>query len=521
MYDKFEYNGTLDQYPSKTDWFWITHPNNDYTDFNFDYHVPNWEHSCVQVFGDQHAKDSHTYLVNKRHDTDSPWQFHEHCVVRTKSVPVFHATNLQPDEEEGVRMFSNFFNFIKRCCNKTDADHFWVTSSVCDYEDFDFTWHPDIGEENFLHVWQNTSSKYGYTFYVPNKEYQKQMNKIQLLEWFEFIKYRDKVPTKTLPVNIFDLSTTCAEAIKQHTFTHHYEWFVEATYPMKDVVPDFYPSRWDSIDIEVFGKNKNVLCVPREAKSFVLDQVYDYPHINLNPGREIKSKFPIYFFSYGEKNADENYNKLLDRVKNLKRIDGIDGQVNAFKYAASVCQSPYFWAVFAKSEVVEDFKFDYEPDRLSQGKFYVFDSFIPINGLTYGVYGLCLYNTKIVSEAQTWGADFTTSFPLEYVQQLSTIAHFNKTPYMTWRSAFKECAKLSNGYIKMTNVVDNKNRLDIWCSVAEGDYADFCLAGANQGKQYGATTDENTMIEILDEKFLQERFISLYGSLENPVLKTN
>ena len=59
------------------------------------------------------------------------------------------------------------------------------------------------------------------------------------------------------------------------------------------------------------------------------------------------------------------------------------------------------------------------------------------------------------------------------------------------------------------------------CSVAEGDYADFCLAGANQGRQYGATTDEKTMIEILDEKFLQERFISLYGSLENPVLKTN
>ena len=521
MYDRFEYNGTLTDYPSRTEWYWITHLDNDYTNFNFDYHTPRWESDCVQVFGDQHARNSHTYLVHQKHDDNSPWQFHEHTVTRTQSVPVFHATNLQPDEDEGVRMFSNFFNFIRRCCNKTDADYFWVTSSVCDYTDFDFTWHPDIGEEKFLHTWQNQSNKYGYTFYVPRKEFELQMNKIQLLEWFEFVKYRDPVPAKDLPINVFDLSTTCAEAIKQHTFTHHYEWFVEATNPMKDVLPDFYPSRWNDINIEVFGKNKNVLCVPREAKSFVLNQVYDYPHVNFNFGKEIKSKFPIYFFSYGEKNADENYKKLVNRGLTVNRVDGIDGQVNAFKYAASICQSPYFWAVFAKSEVVDHFKFDYEPDRLAEAKFYCFDSYIPINGLTYGAYGLCLYNTKIISEAQTWGADFTTSFAFEYVPILSTIANFNKTAYMTWRSAFKECAKLSNGYIKMTDYKDNQARLQTWCSVANGDFAEYCLAGAQQGKEYGENTDRQKMVEILDERFLQERFIFQYSSLENPVAKTN
>ena len=86
-------------------------PINDYTNFNFDYHVPNWEQTFVQVFGDQHAKNSHTYLVHKQHDANTSWQFHEDCVTRTGTVPIYHATNLQPEETDGIRMFSNFFNW--------------------------------------------------------------------------------------------------------------------------------------------------------------------------------------------------------------------------------------------------------------------------------------------------------------------------------------------------------------------------------------------------------------------------
>ena len=521
MYDRFEYNGTLVDYHSTTEWFWITHPNNDYSNFDFDYHVPHWESDCVQVFGDQHARDSKTYLVNKKHDDNSPWQFHEDMVTRSASVPIFNATNLQPDEDDGVRMFSNFFNFIKRCCNKTDADHFWVTSSVCDYSDFDFTWHPDIGEEKFLHVWQNKSNKYGYTFFVPSEEFKTQMDKIQLLEWFKFIKYRDSIPTKNLPINIFDLSTTCAEAIKQHTFTHHYEWFVEATDPMKDVIPDFYPSRWDDINIDVFGKNKNVLCVPREAKSFILNQVYDYPHIKTHPGKEIKSKFPIYFFSYEEVNAEKNYEKLIKRGLKPIRVHGVKGMVNAYKTAAESCQSPYFWAVFAKSEVVDTFNFDYEPNRLSEAKCYGFDSYIPINNLTYGGYGLKLYPTRIVREITNWGVDFSTSMPFEHVKILSTIANFNQSPYMTWRTAFRECAKISAGVMKNKVIEEDSERLQIWCTKAKGNFANFCISGASQGKNFGSGKSEQQLMCLYDEEWVKQQFIAEYSDLNNPVIKAN
>ena len=50
-----------------------------------------------------------------------------------------------------------------------------MTASVCDYKDFDFTWHPDIGEEKYIHAWTTQDNKYGYTFFIPKKEFEQQL----------------------------------------------------------------------------------------------------------------------------------------------------------------------------------------------------------------------------------------------------------------------------------------------------------------------------------------------------------
>ena len=516
-YDIIEYDGELDHHAeSTTEWYWLTSNENDYTDFDFTWHPETAQRKFVHVFGDQFSETSGTYLINKALDpNDCRQQFHENKVVRKTTGTIHRCSNMMPNDE-GTRLFSNLFNFIKRIANNSDEKNIWVTASVVDDTNFDYKWHPADWESKYIHVFHNKQTEYGYVMWVPLTEFKKQMDQLQKFEWFDTIKYHEiKLDYYNLPVNLYDLKDTAAKKIKNHNFTHHYEWFVQS----EQELPNFYPGRWDDVNIEVFGNS--IMCVPREAKSFVLDQVYDYPSINRNIGAEVKSKFPIYFFSYHEKNADENYQKLIDRGYEVIRVDGIEGQVNAFKHAAAECDSPYFWAVFAKSEVVESFNFDYEPDRMAEAKFYNFDSIIPINGLRYGAYGLCLYHCKLITEATQWGADFTTSFPFEFVPTLSTNANFNKSAYMTWRTAFKECAKLSNGYIKMTDEKTNTKRLDIWCNKAEGDFADYCLQGANQGRQFGKDADDSTMIQLLDENFLQQRFISLYNDLENPVPLTN
>ena len=510
MYDQFSYNGTLTDYPNKTDWYWITHSNNDYTKFNFDYHVPQWESDCVQVFGDQHARDSHTYLVNTRHSDDSPWQFHEHTVTRTSSVPVFHATNLQPSEDQGVRMFSNFFNFIKRCCNKTDADYFWVTASVCDYSSFDFTWHPDIGEEKFVHAWTTQDNQHGYTFFVPRQEFVKQAQTLQKLEWFEYIKYHSEVPVNKLPVNTFTLNKGVADAIKNHTFTHHYEWFVEQGVDFD--TDKFQPSRWDDVNLNCYGKNSSVMCVPREAKSFVIDQVYDYPYIQKHPSNVSQHDHDIVFISYDELEAEQNYNLLKSKFPRTKRLHGVKGMINALRQAASMSTSGYYYAVFAKTQVDSNFKFDYQHDRLSVPSHHIFNCYNPIIDWEYGHMGIVLYNCDIVLNCVDYALDYTTSFPVKVVNQRSCTSAYNVSPYQTWRTAFRECVKLSSNAIANSDADENQTLLNRWLTVANGNHAEWNLQGAKDAVEFVESGQD--LYNIMDWQYLNSYFQTKHGPID-------
>ena len=510
MYDRFEYNGTLTDYPARTEWYWLTHPDNDYSDFNFDYHTPEWESYCVQVFGDQHTQNSHTYLVNKKHNADTPWQYHEHTVKRTASHPVFHATNLQPEEGKGVRMFSNFFNFIKRCCNKTDADYFWVTSSVCNYNNFDFTWHPDIGEEKFIHAWTSPNNKYGYTFFVPRKNFLKQLVKLQKLEWFEYVKYHYEVPTNKLPINIFNPDTGCADAVKNHTFTHHYEWFIENGVEFDTT--QFEPSRWDEINLECFGKNKTVMCVPREAKSFIVDQIYDYPHITHHALDLGETNYDIIFISYDEIEADKNYETFKTKFPRTKRLHGVKGMVNALKKAADMSDTGYYYAVFAKTKVSPTFNFDFQHDRLSVPSNYIFHCHNPVVNINHGAMGIILYNKDLVTNAKTWGLDFTISFPVKVIDQISCIAAYNVSPYQTWRTAFRECVKYYSNVIPRSDKKENKWLLDRWLTHGNGPFGEWSMQGAKDAITF--VDSGANLFDIMDWEFLRNYFTNLHGNLD-------
>lgn len=498
MYDCFEHNGTLTNYSARTEWYWITNPDNDYTDFNFDYHVPQWESDCVQVFGDQHAKNSHTYLVNHRHNNDSPWQFHEHSVKRTASVPVFHATNLQPEENQGVRMFSNFFNFIKRCCNKTQAEYFWVTASVCDYSNFDFTWHPDLGEEKFVHAWTSQDNKYGYTFFVPRQEFLQQAQTLQKLEWFEYIKYHSEVPMHNLPINVFTLTKGVADAVKAHTFTHHYEWFIEQGVTFD--TQQHQPSRWDDVAIESYGHNSNALLVPREAKSFVHDQVYDFPHIIKKPVKIVQPAFDMIVLGYKEPDLQQNFQQIQQQYPQAKLVSGIEGNVNAYKECARQSQTEYFWTIFAKSKINDTFNFDYHPDCMERPHHYIFKCYNPMIEYAYGHMGIILYHRQMVLDATEWGPDFTCSFPVKLVDQISNTANYFQTPFLTYRTAFRESVKLASNCIVGSDPIQNTDILNKWLHSKD----EWTRCGAHDGSAHVHAGKD--LMQVFDWGFIQSQF---------------
>ena len=76
----------------------------------------------------------------------------------------------------------------------------------------------------------------------------------------------------------------------------------------------------------------------------------------------------------------------------LHWVKNVDGRTKAYKVAANKSSTEYFYAVFAKSMVNDDFKFDFTVDRGQTKKHRIFHSYLKEVDLSYGTFNINLYN---------------------------------------------------------------------------------------------------------------------------------
>ena len=138
---------------------------------------------------------------------------------------------------------------------------------------------------------------------------------------------------------------------------------------------------------------------------------YDYPVTLMD----------IVFISYDEPSAEARYKKLKEKFPRAKWSKGVRGQTLAYMAAASMSETDYFFAVFPKIDIVDNFNFDYQPDRLKNPCHYIFDCYNEVTDCTYGHDGVILYNKKLVMRTKNPGLDFTLSQPVTVVPILSAI----------------------------------------------------------------------------------------------------
>jgi hypothetical protein len=135
--------------------------------------------------------------------------------------------------------------------------------------------------------------------------------------------------------------------------------------------------------------------------------------------------------------------------------------------------------VFAKLKVNENFDFNWQPDRLQVPKHYIFYAKNPVNGLIYGHQSMALYNKNIVLNTEGKTLDFTMEGEHTVVELLSGVANFNTDEYSTWRTAFRECIKLS-----YQTDLESKERLFVWLNVAKGAHGDYSIKGSQDAVEY-------------------------------------
>ena len=475
------------QKQSATRYFWWVNYLTDYTGFDFLWEPAPWQSNQMHVWPSQHQDNGGTALVPRDY-TDVN---RSHSVLpRTLSVPRLHIKHRVDSQDLGdinVRYVSDYLGTMRRALAKVTWEYCWVTSDVCDYSDFDFTWHPSEWQLNMLHVFASNEQKFGDTFYVHVPSFLAKTQSLKILEWFETLNFVADQAVPRLPVpRVHYTDDSLVTAVWNHEFTSPLVEFYHDV-AMENYAPTVSLWQESTKTVVPLSQGHGTAIVPRECKNYIKTQIYDYPYISKN-NIVLKDKpLDIVFISNGEKDADHNFVWLQTVTKanfnsnlnKIHRVDGITGRVAAYHAAAMTSTTPWFFAVFAKLRVNKDFDWSWQPDRMQQAKHYIFHARNTINDLEYGHQGMIAYNRKLVLENEGQGLDFTLDQPHEVVPILSGEAIYYTSNWIAWRTAFREALKLR---ASLPNV-ENEYRLKVWLDVDHGA-GQWSSKGAQDAMEY-------------------------------------
>lgn len=404
-----------------------------------------------------------------------------------------------------VRYYDNHLYTIRRCVARARTPWIWIVASCCDYTDFDFKYRAPPWEAYQLHCWHSGNQKFGDTFLINVEEFRKQQD-IPLLEWYKDVNWHypgvPRLPWPVLETITEDITTE----LKQYKFDAPYVWINQSV--------DFHPPLWNKRVFYSFNDTGSISIAPRDVQAHLQSQIYDYPYIiKQKPAYLTPNLLDIIYISNGEPEAERWYEHLINTCgREVKRVMNVDGRALAYKAAAELSSTLWFFTVFAKLEVVPDFDWTWQPDWLQEPKHYIFHSRNPVNGLEYGHMGVIAYNKQLVLATDDWGLDFTLSRAHAVVPHVSAVAHYNTTPELTWRTAFREVLKLKDDIIK-TGSVESDYRLDNWLTVADGNYAEFSILGAEDAVDYYEQVkgDYTELMRSFEWAWLREYYSSRYS----------
>lgn len=497
MYDLFYIDVKPEEYPqaqkvssieearekSRTRFCWILDGRNDYNDFDLLWEPYHWEEHHIHVWPSQHQQNGGTYLVPKIETSDINYD-NKQVIPRTgpSTLAIFidHGNERRfIDEVRTIadvkaRFINDYLGTLKRVIRKIeDVKHVWVTSSLCDYHGFDFSWHPSEWQQDMMHVFPSNEQKFGDTFYINVEHFKEQSKHLELLEWYDTICFQE-TPVRRLPMPIY-----------LHSHDNHPDAVIESTFvgiedpdAFKDPLTIFATSiehmdddirppainmwRPETRTITPLDRGAQRVIIPKEALPQIKNELYDYPYIDTSFNETYECKpLDIIFMSNGEECAEKHYKHLLaqtcDKNNFLKWVSNVEGRIASAREAARQSTTDWFFSVNAKLKVDVNFDWDWQPDRMQAKKHYIFYAYNPYTNDTYGHMAMIAWNKDLVMTDTEWGLDFTMSHPHEVVPILSGEAVYGDSDWDAWRTAFREVIKLM-----VSNTCESQERLQKW-----------------------------------------------------------
>jgi len=492
--------------------------------FDFSWHPDSTEPAYEYRFPTQHQREG-----GPIYNGSAGIKYCNSQRVRANATQIFYMDFLDPGSADRyqklqalypdikrTRYVDNHLTVFKRIVNLATTEFVWIVSSICDYTDFDFTWHPDESQREMIHCFYSENQKRGDTFLIHVQSFKNQMYDLELLDWFNVINYIDsfRVPRIEMPVHYYEGDDLISE-IKNYKFSAPYALFTN----QPDVYTHWHACLWTEKDrvATAFSTSKSICAIPRDVKAHLRTQIYDYPHVE---DRDIQffaeEPLDIIYISNGEPDEEFYYNWLQSCVNPSRRylvkwVRGVNGRTEAFRKAAEISTTPWFFKVPSKLKVDSNFDWRWQPDYWQQPKHYIFNARNPVNNLEYGHQAMVCFNKNLVLKTQEPGLDFTLSQEHEVVPILSGVANFNQTPFMTWRTAFREVIKLQQ-FQNKTPSVENKHRLKVWTTQAQGQYSEYCIKGAQDAVEYfnSVSADYEKLKLSYDWQWLEQYFDTVH-----------
>jgi hypothetical protein len=477
---------------------WQINSDVQFENFDYTWHPDATDPPYIYQFATQHQKTGGPkYHVPGA--TEVKYLENIHVRIEAGSVPVVEIDHMDgsagkiPNTVKRIRYFDNYRDTLIRLAKSLvgQYDYVWVCSSICDYTNFDFSWHPEQWQGTMLHVFASNDQKFGDTFLMHVPTFAERAEKKALLEWYSvnFVP-GIQVPRRPIPV-IQHHYDSHADAVKNIEFSAPLALFtVEEQIDSTTITVPLW--RQETKTITPISKGATAIIMPRTAVGDVQTQLYDYPYIDKTTIMLSSQPLDIVFISNGESNAEDNFQWLLQvtnanmnsNLNRIHRVDGVNGRVAAYHAAARASTTPWFFAVFAKLHVNKDFDWSWQPDRMQQAKHYIFHAENAVNGLIYGHQAMIAYNKKLVLENTGVGLDFTLDSPHEVVPILSGTAHYSGSAWSAWRTAFREALKLR---VSLPDV-ENEYRLNQWLG-KDNTIEHWSQKGAQDAMQYYEDVD--------------------------------
>ena len=244
--------------------------------------------------------------------------------------------------------------------------------------------------------------------------------------------------------------------------------------------------------------------------------------------------YDVVFISFNEEYADNNYQRLVTHAgvmqNNVLRVSGVKGIHQAHIAAAELATTNMFYVVDADAIISENFKFNLLLSEKENDIVHVWRSQNPVNRLEYGNGGVKLLPRELTLNLDVASTDMTTSISSKFkvMPTVSNITKFNTSPFNTWRSAFRECVKLSSGVIHGDELAESQVRLNTWLyRGGDSEFGEYAKGGASAGQWYGTTYKDNPeeLSKINDYEWLEIQFnehvamfppVETFKDLEDP-----